>query len=180
MQTAEMVHSAAAVLAPRAALSFAAAAQVSTTTGDVPAAQGAFAEWFTGQPQRAFAGALDAADYSMWSQSVGAGDGFAYAHITGFRCGPIVVPRLTVTCVNEHHAVQISGGFPGRSLYPGLRLELAELLVEVGVVTTHPDRSTSVEGLVITGPGGNRLSIALAHTDSLLTSVPSTHEGRAL
>lgn len=140
--------------------SVARAVEISTAAAqDAPYPWGPSIAWAEGAAQRAFAGPQQEQGLAIRSQSVGAGKGFAYAHISGLTCGPISISKLAVTCIDGRWAIQIDGHGAKQVLFPGCDLAVEHLSVAVGLVTAQPDGVSAVTGLVITDREGDRLEV---------------------
>ena len=150
--------------APARVLAYAAASLHSTpTTWDTPVDLGPRVAWGSGAPRRAYLGPHESNGMSAWSQSVGVGDGFAYAQVTGLSYGPLSLSRVIVTCLGEHYAVQIDGGASGHALHPGEHLRVDGVEIDVGRVERHEDGSYTVTGLSLSSNTGGLLTVAVAH-----------------
>lgn len=139
------------------------AALVATpTTWDKPEPIGPSVVWSGGEPLRHWVGPSEQAGLWARSRLVGAGPGFAYAHVLGLRIGPLFASRLTVICAEGIASTQIEGGAEGQPFTPGSRITIEHLQVEVGVTEQHEDGSTTTAGLKIVTPAGPVIYIAVA------------------
>lgn len=124
-------------------------------------------DWSSGSGLSSSDSGAKAAGLSAGSGQVTAGNGYATAVEHEVHYGELTIVSAAATCqgglTNSNATIQTSATADTISWAGGERTAaVGDLTIRTDVVTRYPDGSTSVAAAVITGPGGQQITIAAA------------------